>query len=78
MLTRPGPQSPNATPRSSPPEGHCAAGLDAEKATDILVTLYGDRTYIQMTIEHAWGQDQYIEWMCDAAPRLLLDLDKRT
>lgn len=59
-------------------KGPLRAGLDPDKATDILLTLYGDSTYIQMTIDHAWRHDQFIEWMCDAAPRLLLDLGERT
>jgi len=58
-------------------KGPLRPGLDPDKATDILLTLYGDNTYIQMTIVHAWSHDQYIEWMCDAAPRLLLDLGEQ-
>ena len=53
-------------------KGQLRAGLDPDKATDILLTLYGDSTYIQMTIDRGWSHDQYIDWVCGAAPRLLL------
>lgn len=53
-------------------KGPLRAGLDQATATDILLTLYGDSTYIQMTIDHGWSHAQFIDWMCDAAPRLLL------
>lgn len=46
--------------------------LTPEIATDLLLTLCGDSTYTQLTTDRRWTHDQAIEWLADAAPRLLL------
>ena len=48
------------------------AGLTPETATDLLLTLCGDSTYVQLTTERGWTHEQTTAWLADAAPRLLL------
>jgi AcrR family transcriptional regulator len=47
--------------------------LPAEKATDVLLTAYGDSSYYLMTTERGWTHDEYVEWACQALPELLLE-----
>ena len=49
------------------------SGLDPAAATDILLTVYGDSTYLLLTTERGWTHDQAIDWACQALPVLLLE-----
>lgn len=48
------------------------SGLDRDQAADILLTVFGDSTYYVMTVERGWSHERFIEWMCEAAPAMLL------
>ena len=56
----------------SPPRVACARGSTSTRATDVLLTVYGDATYHAFRTEHGWTQDQVVDWLADALPRLLL------
>lgn len=47
-------------------------GLTPETATDVLLTLGGDRSYVQLTTDCGWTHDQVVEWLIDVTPLLLL------
>ncbi len=49
------------------------SGLDPATATDILLTVYGDSSYLLLTTERGWTHDQAIDWACRALPALLLE-----
>ena len=53
-------------------KGPLRDGLDAASATDVFLTVYGDATYHAFRSEHGWTQDQVVDWLADALPRLLL------
>ena len=53
-------------------KGPLRDGLTPETATDVLLTLCGDRAYVQLTTDRGWTHDQVIEWLTDVTPRLLL------
>lgn len=53
-------------------KGPLREGLDVDRATDIVLTVYGDATYHAFRSEHGWTQDQVVDWLADALPRLLL------
>ena len=53
-------------------KGPLRPGLTIDTATDILMTIFGDSTYHQLTTEHAWTHDQVVAWLCQALPDLLL------
>lgn len=50
-----------------------ALRTDPATATDVLLTVYGDATYVRLTEERGWTHDRVVDWLCDAMPRLLLD-----
>ena len=54
-------------------KGPLRSGLDPAAATDILLTVYGDSTYLLLTTERGWTHDQAIDWACQALPVLLLE-----
>jgi hypothetical protein len=56
-------------------KGRCwpGRGLDVEHATDVLTRIYGE----SMTSERGWSHERFIEWLCDALPVLLLEIDGR-
>jgi AcrR family transcriptional regulator len=49
-----------------------ALRLTPERATDVLLTMYGDSSYYLMTKERGWSHDEYVEWACTALPELLV------
>ena len=53
-------------------KGPLRAGLTIDTATDILLTIFGDSTYHQLTTERSWTHDQVVDWLCQALPDLLL------
>lgn len=53
-------------------KGALRPDLTPETATDLLLTLCGDSTYVQLTTQRGWTHDQVIGWLADATPRLLL------
>ena len=53
-------------------KGSLRAGLDIDTATDVFLTVYGDPTYHALRSEHGWTQEQVVDWLADALPRLLL------
>lgn len=53
-------------------KGSLRDGLTPATATDVLLTLCGDSTYVQLTADRGWFHDQVVEWLADTAPRLLL------
>lgn len=53
-------------------KGALRPGLTPESATDLLLTLCGDGTYVQLTTQRGWTRDQVVDWLADATPRLLL------
>ena len=54
-------------------KGPLRSGLDPAAATDILLTVYGDASYLLLTAERGWTHDQAIDWACQALPALLLE-----
>ena len=53
-------------------KGPLRPGLTPETATDLLLTLCGDSTYVQLTTERGWTHEQATAWLADATPQLLL------
>lgn len=53
-------------------KGPLRSELTPETATDMLLTLCGDSTYVQLTNERGWTHEQATAWLADATPRLLL------
>lgn len=53
-------------------KGDLAPGLDVDRCTDILLTVFGDATYAALRTDHRWSQQQVVDWLADALPRLLL------
>lgn len=53
-------------------KGSLRPGLTADTATDLLLTLCGDATYVQLTTDRGWTHDRVLDWLEDAAPKLLL------
>jgi len=54
-------------------KGTLRNGLNPATATDILLTVYGDSSYLLLTTERGWTHDQTIDWACQALPDLLLE-----
>ncbi len=42
------------------------------RATDVLLTTYGDTTYYLLSRERGWTHQQIVDWLCDVLPELLL------
>ena len=53
-------------------KGPLRPGLEPDAATDILLTVLGDGTYVYLTTVRAWPHDAVVAWLADALPRLLL------
>ena len=51
--------------------GSAPAGLDLDKATDILLTYGGSATYLSM-VRAGWAREQYEDWLTDTLARTLL------
>jgi AcrR family transcriptional regulator len=58
-------------------KGPLKGGLDIEHVTDVFLTIYGEGTYHFMTRERGWSHEQFIDWLCDTLPLLLLEIDGR-
>lgn len=58
--------------RSLDDRGLLRDGLDVERATDILVTMFGSQTYLSFTTDHGWTDDEFAEWLSGALGALLL------
>lgn len=56
-------------------KGQLRAGLDPERATDLLLMLLGDSTYYGFTVERGWTHAQLMDWLAEALPGLLLAED---
>lgn len=54
-------------------KGRLGGDLTVDTATDVLMTLFGDSTYVLMTRERGWAHEVWIEWLCGALPVVLLD-----
>jgi len=54
-------------------KGSLRSGLNPVAATDILLTVYGDSSYLLLTTERGWTHDQAIDWACQTLPALLLE-----
>ena len=52
-------------------KGALKSGLTMETATDLFLTLYGDTTFVLMTKELGWPEEQWVDWLCVEAPALL-------
>jgi AcrR family transcriptional regulator len=48
--------------------------LSIDKATDIMLTMAGSQTYLQLTRERGWGHEEWAQWLSEALSRLLLDI----
>jgi AcrR family transcriptional regulator len=53
-------------------KGSLRAGLDRDRAVDVLLTVLGDGTYVELTRTCGWSDDQVLDWLQEALPRLLL------
>ncbi len=58
-------------------KGPLSSGLNVDTATDALLVMFSDSTYVQLTQERGWSHDEVVEWFCELLPRALLqdDLD---
>ncbi len=54
-------------------KGRLRSGLDAEGATDVLLTLLSDATYDAFTSERGWSHERVVEWMAGVLPGGLLE-----
>ncbi len=52
--------------------GPLRAGLDAEKARDIVWTLTSPEVFLLLTRERGWSKESYAEWLADALAHALL------
>lgn len=53
-------------------KGQLRDGLTPATATDVLLTLCGDSTYVQLTTDRGWSHDHVVEWLSATAPTILL------
>ena len=53
-------------------KGPLRQGLGRDRAVDVLLTVLGDRTYVELTRDHGWSDDELLAWFQDALVRLLL------
>jgi hypothetical protein len=58
---------------SAAAKGALKPGLTVDSATDLFLVFYGDSVYRLMTADMAWGEDTWINWLCEELPRLLFD-----
>ena len=47
-------------------------GLDPARATDVLLTVFGDSTYHLLRTEHGWSHETAVAWFDAVLPDLLL------
>ena len=43
-----------------------------QRATDVLLTTYGDTTYYMLSHERGWSHQQIVDWLCEVLPDLML------
>ena len=48
-------------------------GQSLDQLTDAFTALYGDSMYDLLVRERGWRHEQFVDWMCDLVPRVLLD-----
>ena len=53
-------------------KGRLRSGLDAEGATDVLLTLLSDATYDAFTSERGWSHERVVAWLAAVLPEVLL------
>jgi hypothetical protein len=58
--------------RSLDERGLLRSGLDVERATDILMTVFGSQTYLSFTSDHGWTPAELADWLAEALSAMLL------
>ncbi len=53
-------------------KGRLRETLDRDRAVDVLLTVLGDATYVELTRTCGWSDNQVLAWMQETLPRLLL------
>lgn len=53
-------------------KGALKEGLTVDTATDALMVVFGDTSYVLLTQECGWTHEQAVEWFCQAIPDVLL------
>jgi hypothetical protein len=53
-------------------KGALRAGLDEARATDVLLTVFGDSTYHLLHTEHGWSHEAVLGWFETVLPDLLV------
>jgi AcrR family transcriptional regulator len=54
------------------------AGLDLDRATDVLLTLSGGAVYRALVVDYGWTQEQYVDWVAATlADQLLASRPRR-
>lgn len=46
--------------------------LSRDQAVDVLITLCGDATYVQLAVDRAWPHERIVEWLLDVTPYAVL------
>jgi len=46
-----------------------AAGMDREKATELLLLYMGPHTYRGLVIDYKWTKEAYVEWVISSVSR---------
>lgn len=54
-------------------KGSLKEGLTPERATDVMLVVYGDATHVLFTRDHGWSHDEYVAWVSATLPGLLLE-----
>lgn len=55
-------------------KGPLRPGLTVKSATDVLLVVFGDGTYYQLTHDRGWDHDDVVTWYCATLPTLLLEV----
>ncbi|HUO48175.1 MAG TPA: hypothetical protein VMU09_05015, partial [Acidimicrobiales bacterium] len=48
------------------------AGLDVDRATDLLLVLAGSATYRQLVVDYGWDRDGFLAWLTASLAELVL------
>lgn len=59
--------------RSLDERGLLRHDLDVERATDILMTMFGSQTYLSFTSDHGWTPPEFADWLTGVLPAMLLE-----
>jgi AcrR family transcriptional regulator len=54
-------------------KGSLRPGLTIDSATEVLLVVFSDSTYVLFTSERGWSHDQTVRWFGESLPRLLLN-----